>query len=285
MVDNGRPVHPRLLAVAAAKHDLRVAQDAVVMRRTIVVEARAHVLAVQARAKMSVESAMDVLAAKREHSAAKRAVKAALAEVEARRAAIVAARNRANGPASKDPAAYPLAILITTHDQLTARWMEYETDVAKALAFPAMIDATSPFTAAFLDANRRAQWLRPRSLDQRLTVAEYVRLRDAVAAARVALDAAEAEAWRLARASVEPGRGRRPAESNTASARPSAQAQPQAQPSAPPQPQPQAQPPTGERFDVAPPPTPPRPRSSGTPNVPPASAKPLWAIPSRKNEA
>ena len=44
---------------------------------------------------------------------------------------------------------------------MTARWLEYELDVAKIIAFPAMSDGRQPLTAAFLRAKRFADGLRP----------------------------------------------------------------------------------------------------------------------------
>ena len=60
-----------------------------------------------------------------------------------------------------DPAQLPLARLMAGDDAVTARWMEYETDAARQLAFPAMSDARVPQTAAFLSEHRTARALRP----------------------------------------------------------------------------------------------------------------------------
>ena len=43
-----------------------------------------------------------------------------------------------------DPAEFPLAKVVAAHDAVLARWMEYETDPAKPIAFPQMSDGRSP---------------------------------------------------------------------------------------------------------------------------------------------
>ena len=60
------------------------------------------------------------------------------------------------------PPATQLERLFASHDQVTARWLEYELDVAKIIAFPAMSDGRQPLTAGFLRAKRIADGLRPR---------------------------------------------------------------------------------------------------------------------------
>ena len=59
--------------------------------------------------------------------------------------------------------------LFASHDAVTARWLDYELDVAKIIAFPAMSDGRQPLTAAFLRAKRIADGLRPASAKARLT--------------------------------------------------------------------------------------------------------------------
>src|SRR5690606_21684588 len=53
--------------------------------------------------------------------------------------------------------------LFAEHDEITARWLDYELDVAKLIAFPAMSDGRQPLTAAFLRAKKTADQLRPAS--------------------------------------------------------------------------------------------------------------------------
>ncbi|WP_243228763.1 hypothetical protein [Microbacterium sp. CIAB417] len=87
--------------------------------------------------------------------------------------------------------------LFAEHDEITARWLDYELDVAKLIAFPAMSDGRQPLTAAFLRAKKTADALRPESADAKVTeqqVAEYL---DAVGNYAVAFEIAEKDARRL----------------------------------------------------------------------------------------
>lgn len=87
--------------------------------------------------------------------------------------------------------------LFAEHDEITARWLDYELDVAKLIAFPAMSDGRQPLTAAFLRAKRTADALRPATADAKISeqrVAEYL---DAVGAYAVAFEVAEKDARRL----------------------------------------------------------------------------------------
>ena len=80
---------------------------------------------------------------------------------------------------------------------MTARWLDYELDVAKLIAFPAMSDGRQPLTAAFLRAKRVADGLRPASAKARLTKDQLTEYRNAVADYEVAFDVAERDARRL----------------------------------------------------------------------------------------
>lgn len=123
-------------------------------------------------------------------------------------AAKIAARNGGKLPASDaapalDPAPPVLAPkqmlekLFAEHDEITARWLDYELDVAKLIAFPAMSDGRQPLTAAFLRAKKTADQLRPASADAKVSddaVAEYL---EAVGNYAVAFDIAERDARRV----------------------------------------------------------------------------------------
>ena len=87
--------------------------------------------------------------------------------------------------------------LFAAHDAVTARWLDYELDVAKLIAFPAMSDGRQPLTAAFLRAKRVADGLRPASAKARLTRDQLTEYRNAVADFEVAFDVAERDARRL----------------------------------------------------------------------------------------
>ncbi|OCG76362.1 hypothetical protein [Microbacterium sediminis] len=87
--------------------------------------------------------------------------------------------------------------LMETHDEVTRRWLDYELDVAKLIAFPTMSDGREELTAAFLRAKKVADGLRPASAEERIdaeTLAEY---RDAVHDFEVAFDIAEQNARRV----------------------------------------------------------------------------------------
>lgn len=87
--------------------------------------------------------------------------------------------------------------LFAEHDEITARWLDYELDVAKLIAFPAMSDGRQPLTAAFLRAKKIADTLRPASADAKLSEAEIAEYVDAVGDYAVAFDIAERDARRL----------------------------------------------------------------------------------------
>lgn len=89
-----------------------------------------------------------------------------------------------------------LTRLFAAHDELTHRWLEYELDVAKLIAFPAMSDGRQPLTAGFLRAKKVADGLRPASPDARVDAADLAAYRDALTDAEVAFELAERDARR-----------------------------------------------------------------------------------------
>lgn len=101
------------------------------------------------------------------------------------------------GTTSRETQTTQLERLLATHDAVTARWLEYELDVAKIIAFPAMSDGRQPLTAAFLRAKRIADGLRPASAKARLPKEQLAEYRNAVADFEVAFDVAERDARRL----------------------------------------------------------------------------------------
>jgi hypothetical protein len=101
------------------------------------------------------------------------------------------------GAGSRETQVTQLERLFATHDAVTARWLEYELDVAKIIAFPAMSDGRQPLTAAFLRAKRIADGLRPASAKARLSKEQLAEYRNAVADFEVAFDVAERDARRL----------------------------------------------------------------------------------------
>ncbi|OAN42649.1 hypothetical protein [Microbacterium sp. H83] len=87
--------------------------------------------------------------------------------------------------------------LFAEHDEITARWLDYELDVAKLIAFPAMSDGRQPLVAAFLRAKRTADALRPTTADGAVTEQQVSEYLDAVGAYAVAFEIAEKDARRL----------------------------------------------------------------------------------------
>ncbi|NLP84942.1 hypothetical protein HF576_13905 [Microbacterium sp. CFH 90308] len=141
---------------------------------------------------------LEVLHAKAELKAAQAAARgkpvaaASLPPVTAPTATQISAPTEA-----RDTQTTQLERLFATHDSVTARWLEYELDVAKMIAFPAMSDGRQPLTAAFLRAKRIADGLRPASSKARLTREQLAEYRNAVADFEVAFDVAERDARRL----------------------------------------------------------------------------------------
>ncbi|QTV80663.1 hypothetical protein KAE78_07150 [Microbacterium sp. NIBRBAC000506063] len=109
----------------------------------------------------------------------------------------VPVRKKADAAPPALPQKELLEKLFAEHDEITARWLDYELDVAKLIAFPAMSDGRQPLTAAFLRAKKAADQLRPASASAKLSedaVAEYL---DAVGNYAVAFEIAEKDARRV----------------------------------------------------------------------------------------
>lgn len=194
-----RSTRARKLEYDAAREDLRRERQRAVSARLDVRVTRAELARVQAERSAGRAGLAEVGAARQAVDRAQREARAAAATVRARRAHVSAAR--AAMPASaRDQGALPVARLMAAHDDITAQWMQYETDAAKLIAFPTMSDGRVPATGAFLTEARAAQDLRPATPHARMTTAQYTQYRDAVQRLRVAFDAAEADAWRRARA-------------------------------------------------------------------------------------
>jgi hypothetical protein len=138
---------------------------------------------------------LEVLHAKAELKAAARGQAVAAASLPA---VTSPTATTVGGPASsRETQATQLERLFATHDSVTHRWLEYELDVAKTIAFPAMSDGRQPLTAAFLRAKRIADGLRPASSKARLTKEQLSEYRNAVADFEVAFDVAERDARRI----------------------------------------------------------------------------------------
>lgn len=194
-----RSVTARKLEYNAAREDLRRDRLRATSTRMDVRVTRTELARVQAERFAGRAATADVNAARHAVDRAQREARAAAAAVRARRAQVTAAR-AALPAGARDPASLPLAKLMSAHDDVTAQWMQYETDPAKLIAFPTMSDGRVPLTGAFLAEARTAQDLRPATAQTRMTTTQFAAYRDAVHRLQAAFDAAEADAWRQARA-------------------------------------------------------------------------------------
>ena len=176
----------RRLAFDAARNDLRLAQAAALERRATLKIARAEYARVAAERAAGRATPEQVASGRRMLRDAERDAKAGVADVKAKQARLQAAR--AAIPAASAPR--PLDRLRAEHDAVIAKWMLYETDPARQIAYPAMTDVKQPATVAYLRASEHASELR-RGLGDRPTPTEFGAYRDAVAALATAFDVAE----------------------------------------------------------------------------------------------
>ena len=189
------PPAPAGWDLAAAKRDVRSARDAVTRGRADVALARADLVRTQAERSARSGSEHDLAAARRALYNARQSARSASTSLRAARTSLRAMR--ATMPrVGSDPAEFPLAKVMTAHSAVLVRWMEYETDPAKLIAFPEMSDGRSPVMAAFLREQSIAQRLRPASADARMKPADFAAYRDAVRRVESAFDAAEDAALR-----------------------------------------------------------------------------------------
>lgn len=184
------------LAYDAAAIDIARARAEVSRTRSEVSASRAELLHAQAAREAGTASAADVQLVRRRIGVAQQHARAAASALRAARATRSAAKRELR---TRPPGApTPLERVIGEQAAVDARWMQYETDPALALAFPAMLDARSPATATFVDSRQKAQWLRPAADAKRVTPEQFVAYRDAVRAMRLAFEVAEHEARRQA---------------------------------------------------------------------------------------
>jgi len=153
---------------------------------------------------------LEVLHAKAELKAAQAAARGkAVAAASLPPVTAPTATQMSSPPEARETQTTQLERLFATHDSVTARWLEYELDVAKMIAFPAMSDGRQPLTAAYLRAKRIADGLRPASAKARLTREQLTEYRNAVADFEVAFDVAERDARRLRDSSFSEGERKR----------------------------------------------------------------------------
>ena len=185
-----RTAGARRLGLSAAKRDVRSARDAVARGRPDVALARADLVRTQAERTAHSASERDLATARRALANARQSARAASASLRAARTSLRAVR--ATMPrVGSDPAEFPLARVMAAHNAVLVRWMQYETDHAKLIAYPEMSDGRSPVMAAFLREQSIAQGLRPASAGVRMTPADFAAYRDAVRRVESAFDAAE----------------------------------------------------------------------------------------------
>ena len=113
---------------------------------------------------------------------------------------IALAKEKSAGIARTDGNRREMRKVLDRHDDIDARWLSYEIDVAKLLDFPVMTDMRDPLTLNFHKAKSRADLLRPNDIDDILDDRDaQLEYRDAVGAYVAAFDIAEAEAIRRRR--------------------------------------------------------------------------------------
>ncbi len=193
-----RAVDARRLEYDAARLELADARTRDWSARSALKLARAELARVQAARATSQAAPADVSAARKALQTAQRHAQATSTELRVRRMRVSAAR--AGLPATSDPTQRPLAKTLAVHDDITARWLAYETDPARLIAFPLMSDGRVPTTGAYLVARAEAQRLRPPSDRARITPVQFAAYRNAVENAARAFEAAEDAAWKDARA-------------------------------------------------------------------------------------
>lgn len=187
----------RRLELDAARYEERIAFRALLAARADARAAKGDVLAMKARR----DAPASMMAEARRRAAATRDREwSASLHLRAARSRIKAAEAQYRARAADAP--LPVEALVARQDAVTARWLSYETDPAKALSYPQMVDAQHPATLAFLRAQRDAQELRATVTTDRVTPETYLAYRDAVVAAEAAFEAAEDDALGVARESV-----------------------------------------------------------------------------------
>lgn len=183
----------RRLELDAARHEEALAYRASLVARAGVRAAQADVQQAQSQ-HGRFTLAPPVVEAKRILQLAKQTQKNTALALRAARTRVRAVQTHLQATARD--AQLPLEKLMHEHDDITARWLAYETDPLKLLAFPQMSDARHPATFVFLQAHSEAHRLRPASPKAAVRPDAFVAYRQAVAAAGQALANAEADARR-----------------------------------------------------------------------------------------
>ena len=199
----GRRRRARALEYAGAKHEFAVARVRLYTARAQAKSAQAALLLAKSARHGGRGSVGEIEAARLAVGEAQRELRAAQTGLRGRRVQVKAAKTLMRRMPRGDEH-LPLSRLAAEHDAVLAAWMAYETDPAKAIAFPTMSDARVPATGALLIAMDTARWLRPRPETPTLTPEEFARYRSAVTELEAAFRVAEAAAWRASGASGRP---------------------------------------------------------------------------------
>jgi hypothetical protein len=187
----------RRLELDAARREVALASRALVSARARVREAQANVLSARAASPAPAlgpawMGSPATIEAKRQLQHARLAQKSATLDLRARRARVRATTAQYHAATATDP--LPIERLFAAHDAVVARWMSYETDIAKAIAYPQLSDTREPATLAFFRAYQQAQQLRPASARERIPPEQFLAYRDAVRTLEAAFDEAERQA-------------------------------------------------------------------------------------------
>lgn len=181
-------VTSRRLGYDAARLELREARQVARQRGMAARVARADMSRIAAERRAQRATPQQVAEAKQIARQRDRDAKAAEARVRVSRVRVSAAR------AEMGARVDPLQRLYAAHDAVTARWLEYETDPARAIAYPAMSDSRSAESAAHFRAAAQANELRREVEGRSPTPEQFSAYRDAVAELERAFAAAEAAA-------------------------------------------------------------------------------------------
>jgi hypothetical protein len=188
----------RRLELDAARHEEKRAYRALVQAKARVRTAQAEALAAKSRGRFSPEA----VEAKRELQSAKLTERQASLDLRASRSRVKAGYSQYRSASATDP--LPIDRLVAVHDAVNARWLSYETDIDKALAFPQLTDSRHPATVVFLRAQREAQAKRP-LLRERATPEQYLEYRIAVRELEASLIDAERQAGVHGALPLKPG--------------------------------------------------------------------------------
>jgi len=178
----------RRLELDAARQEESLAYRELVAAKARVRTANADLLTAKSRSGAPAFQAGD---ARRELLAAKQAEKTASLALRASRSRVRAGYAQYRAATANDP--LPIDRLYAAHDAINLRWLAYETDVDRALAYPQMTDVRHPATVAFLRAQREALAKRP-TLRERATPQQFLEYRAAVHHLESTFDEAERRA-------------------------------------------------------------------------------------------